>query len=446
MTASLCDQLAKMRFKILYIVDNAAREQLGAYLVKRELELRNCEVHLASRYVISTAFNMFQPDLVVLPKLHKVPELNEIAKNAYVALLSAESFTGSAQTTILSYKGFDESNAAVDVRFCWGEFDRDVLAREKLFPSEKLIVTGHPMTDPWYAPNTRKESKKRPIIGIASTIKVLVNAFGERNFVKLVESVECNRDADGRSIYFDPPNHAEWWVAFEAAFIRLMINVADRFPQHDIHIRPHPTERASDYLELTRNRPNVKICEGGDIVDWLEGIDILLSYISTSQIDAFVRGKRVISLKGLFPDWIIAGLPARLHLDIDDMFPAPTSLDELERLIVESQAAPVDAAAKFVRNVFNFPSERRPSVRIAEALLNFLVDRPPRSAGIKKIAMGPKRRYFQFPNADDVLMLMLDAKSLIGSSQSGVSHSYCRHRWQRNLLILSRAEKLDRFD
>lgn len=429
--------------RILYVVDNAVREQLAACLVKKELEQLGCKVHLASRYVISTAFNAFQPDLVVLPKIHKVPELKAISERAYIALLSAESFTGSAQSAIFSYKGFEASNALVDLRYCWGDFDRNVLAGERLFPEEKLIVTGHPMTDAWHLPIANSGSgQKRPIIGIASTIKILANAFGERNLVSLIDSMENNRDANGQSIYFDPPNHAEWWIAFEAAYMRLMVNIADSFPDFDIHIRPHPTERAADYQALTKTRTNVRICEGGDIADWLEGIDVLLSYISTAQIDATVRGKRVISLKGLFPTWVIEGLPSRLRLKIDDMFPAPGNIEELRCLLMEAGPSKLPEVSAFIKQVFNFPSKCKPSVMVADSILSFLRTHPPKKEHGRTLPSGTRRKFFRFPFADDVLMFLLDIKSLANRNESGVSHSYCLHRYRRNRSIQERAEKL----
>ena len=431
------------KFRILYIVDNAAREQLAAYLVKRELEKRGCEVHLASRYVISTALNVFRPHLVVLPKIHKVPELKDISEQAYVALLSAESFTGSAQSAILSYKGLEANNALVDLRYCWGEFDRDILASERLFPNEKLIVTGHPMTDGWHLPIGKPVSgQKRPIIGIASTIKILANAFGERNLVSLIDNIENNRDANGLSIYFDPPNHAEWWIAFEAAYIRLMVNIADSFPDHEIHIRPHPTERAADYHALTKTRKNIRVSEGENIVEWLENIDILLSYISTAQIDAMVRGKNVISLKGLFPTWLIERVPSRLRLKIDDMFPAPGSIEELRQLLDGVGAAELPEARTFIKQVFNFPSQRKPSEMVADSLVNFLKTHPQKEHKNRPLPSGALRKYFRFPFADDVLMFLLDIKSLVDRSESGVSHSYCLHRFRRNRLIHWHAEEV----
>lgn len=429
------------QFRILYVIDNATREQLAACLVQYELERRGCIVRFASRYVISTAFNTFRPDLVVLPKIHKIPELADLSKRCHVALLGAESFTGSAQTIVLTYTGFQNDNDAVDIRFCWGGFDKSVLTEYKLFSAEKLVVTGHPMTEAWYMPPIRLTPGSLPVIGIASTIKVLANAFGDRNVVSLIDGLENNTDADGESIYFDSPYHAEWWIAFEAAFIRLMVNIADQFPDLEIRLRPHPTERASDYVALTLNRPNVRVSEGGDIADWLEGIDVLLSFISTSQIDASVRGKRVISLKNLFPDWVMSGLPKRLRLAIDDMFDAPSSFEEL-RAMLSAPYAPPQAVGAYVKEVFNFPSDKRPSEQIADQLFAYLNRCEKKPLAGQPMPTSKLRKLFAFPGADAVLMAALDIKSSLSRSNGGVAHSYCPHRFRRNKNIAERARKL----
>jgi hypothetical protein len=297
------------------------------------------------------------------------------------------------------------------------------------------------MTESWYAPQRTRAPGSRPVIGIASTIKVLANAFGDRNLVSLIDGIENNSDANGKSIYFDEPNHAEWWIAFEAAFIRLIINVADEFPDFEVRIRPHPTERAADYAALKRGRPNVRVSQGGDIADWLEDVDVLLSFISTSQIDAAVRGKSVISLKKLFPEWVMAGLPERLRLAIDDMFPAPASFVEL-RTVLSGPRFESEVANEYIKKIFNFPSEKRPSELIANYISQYLAEHGGKPMAGVPLPTSRIRRLFGFPAGDTVLMVALDLKSWFGRDAAGVSHSYCAHRWGRNSRIAELAARL----
>lgn len=425
-------------FRVLYIIDNANREQLAANLVKYELEARGCDVRFASRYVIATSFNSFHPDVVILPKIHKIPELVDLAKRCHIALLPAESFTGSVQSTRLSYEISQECNDLVDIRFCWGSFDKNVLAKAGLFREGVLAVTGHPMTDSWYMPLSKSKVDKKLVIGISSTLKVLANTFGDRNFVSLVDALEKNNDANGKSIFFDEPNHAELWVGFEAAFIRIMVNIADEFPECEIRIRPHPTERASDYLALARKRPNVYISEGGDIADWLDEIDVLLSFISASQIDASVRGKKVISLKNLFPVWVRDGLPKRLRLPVDNLFPAPGSMKELRALLAERYVEN-PSVREYVADIFNYRSRRRPSQQVADYLCSYLSRHDKKAKAGTSMPTSRSRFFFRFPYGDLLLMAALDLKSLLTRSKGGVSHSYCFHRFSRNSNIARRA-------
>ena len=424
--------------RVLYIIDNASREQLAANLVRHELEKRGCVVYFASRYVISNAFNGFQPDIVILPKIHKIPEIFDLAKRCHIALLSAESFTGSEQSALFSYEGYQKINDCIDIRFCWGNFDKNVLKRARVFQESVLVATGHPMTDTWYLPSMTRNKDNRIVIGISSTLKVLANAFGNRNFLSLIDGIEKNTDAAGKSIYFDDPNHAEWWIGFEAAFIRIMINIADFFPNYEIRIRPHPTERATDYLALAKNRPNVKISEGGDIESWLDEIDILLSFLSVSQIDASVKGKHVISLKNLFPSWVIDGLPERLRLAVDDFFPAPSSLEELN-VLINRQPDDYAAVRTYVADVFNFPSERRPSELISEYIVKYLDSHVKRPMAGTPMPTSKLRFLLSFPYGDVLLMIALDLRTLLKQGKGGVGHSYCFHRFQRNLGIARRA-------
>jgi surface carbohydrate biosynthesis protein len=438
-----CDKanLTHKPFRVLYIIDVAAREQLAASLVKIELERRGCIVYLASRYVISEAYNRFRPDVIILPKIHKIPELKELAKRCHVILLSAESFSGSPETTIFSYQGFEDEIKCVDIRFCWGDFDKDTLIEAGLFENDRMVVTGHPMTESWYVPQPIRKNFPSLIVGISSTSKVLANAFGDRNMISLIDGLENNSDANGRSNFFDEPNHAECWIGFEAAFVRLMINISDQFPDFQIRIRPHPNESIADYSALELGRSNVRVSRDEDITAWIDSIDVLLSFISTSQIDASVRGKRVISLKNLFPKWVIEGLPKRLHLPVDDMFPAPYSFEELKEILQTPYEESV-TVKEYINRVFNFPSKKRPSELIAEYVCNYLASAnvKPSSREVLPTHMG--NRLFGFPVSDIIFMIIQDIKSTIGWSKSRVAHSYCAHRYGRNSNIDRRAKEL----
>ncbi len=428
-------------YRILYIIDVAAREQLAAYLVRHELEKLGCIVYLASRYAISSAYNRFRPDVIILPKIHKVPELGELSKRCHIFLLSAESFSGSEEVTVSSYQGYDKEVDCVDMRLCWGGFDKDILLKAGLFQQGKLAVTGHPMTESWYLPPKKYLNKRSVVVGITSTSRVLANAFGDRNMVSIIDGLEHNLDSNGNGNFFDKPNHAECWIAFEAAFIRLMINIADQLPDFEIRIRPHPNEAVSDYSAIQKSRPNVKVDRKGDIAEWLDDIDVLLSFISTSQIDAAVRGKHVISLKNLFPKWVIDGLPQRYRLPVDDIFPAPDSLEELNK-ILQTPFFESASVKKYVDRVFNFPSKKRPSELIAEYICNYLEGADMKSNYQESLPREMSNKLLKLAVSDTIFMIMQDIKSSIGFSKSRVAHSFCAHRFKRNYDISKRAKEL----
>jgi len=431
--------------RVLIVIDNAKREQLGAFLLQTELEKIGAKVKLTSRYVIAEAFNSFKPHFVVLPKIHKIQSLEEISKRAYIGLLSAESYSGSQVCTVMSHATFQQEVDLVDLRFCWGAFDRDLLISEKIIKPSKVVITGHPMTDFWYISETKVSARSKKRIGIASTLKVLANAVNQRNMIELIDGIENNRDAQGCSNYFDAPNHSECWFAFEVAFIRLMINIADYFTDYEISIRPHPLERPEDYMCLTKTRVNLEIDTASTLVEWLDSIDVMLSFISSSQIDAFARGKRVISLRGLFPEEIIKNLPKGLMLTIDNLFEEPKTLSELESVLKEQSVSKIEETNSYLKAVYDFPSTSRPSVKIAESIVNFLSVRPSKIFTAIPITGRTRKLIGLLPGSSDIIMLALSIKSRLGWTNLCFSHSYCLHKIHRNRRLSEVASRISAY-
>lgn len=419
--------------KILIVIDSFKREFTGISFLKEELERTGFNVKLTSRFSLALAYNNFIPDIVVVPKTHKISELKHIYNQTYVVQLGAESFSG-ARKALTSCK---ESKAGggwqddfIDLTLCWGDFNRDIFKELGAFRNSKIITTGNPITETWYKKKITREKKEKKIIGISLSLRTITH----KNAPGIVQTIV---DTELDNFFYDDGFHAESWIAFEVSWIRVITNLIQRFSRDfEIQLRPHPLEDHTLYDYFVKKFPNVSIHASKDIIDWCDQIDILLSYMSTSQIDAHIRGVKVISIKDLFPKFVLDGIPDMMNLEMNDYFPNCVDFENLEMMIRDNNKVENDQLTDFIKNVFNFPSQARPSISITKEIRAFLDEKKiNKSSSFKKIKIYGKVRFLSFlPNSDLIHLLIAD---FLYSLRGGFDpkFSYCPHRIIKNKKI-----------
>ncbi len=415
-----------MHRKVLIAVDSFKREYLGIYLLKKELLKNGFKVRICSRYVLKYAFNHFRPEVVVVHSSYKIAELEEISRQAVLILLQAESCTGN-ELGILSYAAEISPLTRpefIDFRYCWGKFDYDILKKHPVFPNAGLAVTGHPITDPWYRKRAPRKSKELTI-GIATSLRAMTHISGAiGNPIKFIHDIE---EGGQTSLFFEAPYHAEAWVAFEAAWLRILLDLVKNLKGYKVKIRPHPIEKI-EYYRFLEKKFGVEVSNHEDLSEWLESVDVMISYLSTAQLAAYVRGVNVISIKNLFPVYIHNTLPAAITFELDQYFHAPSSIEELKNSLKENKCDR-EKLDHYASQMFNFPSKDRPSVLIAEHLAGFVEEKLKTKAKFKRIPEGRITNLIpDFIPKDTLLMLYRDWFY----PKEQVSLSYCRHRFLRN--------------
>jgi surface carbohydrate biosynthesis protein len=357
-----------MTIDVLLIVDSSKRELFGINRLINELQLKNLKCRITGRHQLSIAYNQYNPKVVVIPKTHKTIELKDIHKKSLVCLLQAESFAGNAEA---ARKYNSKSNNAqpefVDYVYCWGQRDYEAILKARIYPEGVLQLTGNATTEQWYCNN--KNTTKKNTIGIATSLRAITHFSRPKSIIELIDSIEKN----GESGFFDKPNHAESYLTYEIAFLRIILNIINSNPKYTISIRPHPLEDISHYNFLLKY-PNVKIEQNSVITDWLTTIDVLCSYLSVSQIDAYAMKIPVISLKNMFPKWLIDMMPKSLDNEIDTLFQSPYTIKEFQFLIENIEYEFNEKATKFMKDVYNYPSEIIPSKKIAAHIKSILIN------------------------------------------------------------------------
>ena len=82
-----------------------------------------------------------------------------------------------------------------------------------------------------------------------------------------------------------------------AAVHELVRALPQRFPGHNIVLRPHPIERAETWNEVLRGLPRTRMIREGAAVPWIMASDALVHTNCTTGVEAFALDKPAISLR-----------------------------------------------------------------------------------------------------------------------------------------------------
>ncbi len=431
-----------MSNKVLILIDSNNREYLAALFLQEALNAKGIQSKIINRFALGISFNKYKPTAVIVSKLHKIPELEHIIKHAQVYFLPAESFTGSNQAIIDFSKQWPKH--LCDYILCWGKNDYDVYLNENIFPKEKLLITGNPIVEIWHINSKHKKSQSNKTIGITTSMRALTHINRPLSPVHQI----CNVEDNGSSGFFDPPYHAENWFFFEAAWIRIIYDICKKneFSESpkNIIIRPHPLENKKDYAYFEKF-DHVKIDQFLNIDEYLNKVDILFSFISTSQLDAYLKKVNVISIANLFPKIVQQGIPKSMLTNLSPQFENPNSLDEAFALI-DQPFKNIPQLDDFAKKVFNFPDTKRPSTNIAEFIRQNL-DHPNGKKKFHKTKLSTIKLAFSFfHRGDDLFILFRDLRFRLLKKGDGVYNSYCAHLFQRNKMYKKYFHQIKEYD
>ena len=147
-------------------------------------------------------------------------------------------------------------------------------------------VTGWPRVDLWRS--TYSEISRSEVDHIQRT---------EGNFYLFPTSFGGGHESSFKEVIDSSPNEMFRQIqlhkfrAFKT-YTDLVREIAPNLPQGtSLVIRPHPSEKLSEWKEAMAGVPNVKIIREGDIAPWILGAQALLQFGSTTVTQAAMNGK-----------------------------------------------------------------------------------------------------------------------------------------------------------
>jgi len=181
--------------------------------------------------------------------------------------------------------------------YAWGENNRALIENAPGFPGTNIHTTGNPRGD-----LLRPEFKDF----YADTIEQLQARYG--NFILInsnfgfvnhkVPSLKVSTDASGSSNGHGPTSAIDqFWRHREAmlnTFIDLLPDLARRFPENTIIVRPHPSENHALWMAVAAKIKNIEVIHEGPVLPWLLAAGTMIHNGCTTGLEAFLLGRPAI--------------------------------------------------------------------------------------------------------------------------------------------------------
>jgi surface carbohydrate biosynthesis protein len=184
-----------------------------------------------------------------------------------------------------------------DIICTWGEAQADVYRSLAPDHAGNIRTTGHPRFDlckdryrPLYAAEADGLRNEFGKFLLVNTNFTLSNSMQGWDWCLQRDSIDAS-DSPARTRAFDYFGYDLRRVTY---YIQLMSRLSDAFPDRQIVLRPHPSERMDIYERLLKHVPRVHIRKSGSLVAWLHAAEVLIHTDCTTALEAYAARLPII--------------------------------------------------------------------------------------------------------------------------------------------------------
>jgi surface carbohydrate biosynthesis protein len=217
-------------------------------------------------------------------------------------------------TTYFSRRLHPESIKHVSHLFAWGQDNVELWRQYSYLPADIPIHdTGNPRNDmlrpemhPFYKEEVQALHRQYCEFILVNTNFNHVNAFGpDMNLFQPVknpgEQAKFGRAAKGMSRDYAQGLSDHKQAVFNS-FQHMIPKLNRAFPELNIVIRPHPTERHDVYREIADRSERIHVTNAGNVVPWILASRMVLHNGCTTGVESFVMGVPAISYREAIDD------------------------------------------------------------------------------------------------------------------------------------------------
>ncbi len=229
----------------------------------------------------------------------KLLSVKENGGNVYILDEEANVFSKNEDSIIKSVFS-EKMTKYIDHYFVSGEKIKSlVLKNIRGINSSQLHVVGHPRFDFFKTPyrnyfriQTNKIKEKYKKFILFNMNFSMGNSF--RGWDEQIEYLTNHPDFN-ESYINDIKRKMVWQKGHVIEFINIIRGVAQKYPDINIIVRPHPSENDSHYNRKFKDNKNVFVKKDGNVLQWIHACKISVHYDCTTGIETVLSGKPTIS-------------------------------------------------------------------------------------------------------------------------------------------------------
>ncbi|MFC2156797.1 hypothetical protein ACFLT9_03065 [Acidobacteriota bacterium] len=291
------------KYKVLIHLDELQRDYVFSHWIGSCLENLGFEVAYCTRLTRKYLWRNWKPHAMLDSHIgyhSSESELKDLTSQTLLFLLPAEGLQFCVEHIHVPYSGLENDKADylkyLKRIFLWGEWQKSLLEKRKLFPPGLAIVTGNPKYD-GINEYKRKPAEQRSV-GIVGFFNG-INIFDDRNFLDFVYNLR-NR----QGINFDWDGQVEDFIWYQVGAFRLFMQVAEKLIEdgYTVSYRPHQLENRDNYEGFKKRFGNHFVVDDGrPFQDWLTRQHAVVLMKSTSIYESFLMGIPIITTEDMLP-------------------------------------------------------------------------------------------------------------------------------------------------
>jgi surface carbohydrate biosynthesis protein len=307
-------------------VENQVRELDPKLLVACAAAERGFRVFLGSRTRVDFRAATF-PRSIYLSKgmTPKSAKMFRILRKLghEIAALDEEGLVYHSADEYYARRVSDATLELIAILFAWGDEGAELLRGHPDYPGTPLHVTGNPRIDllrpelrSYFADEVAQIRERLGRFVLLNTNFSKVNAYFPQMNLLVPPADPGELPALGAAGVGLPRAFAEGLAAHKGAlfdhFREMIPAVHSAFPDHQIVVRPHPSENREPWKLVAKDLERVHVIHEGNVIPWLAASQALIHNGCTTGIEAFVMQKPALAYRPVSADVFDLALPNEL--------------------------------------------------------------------------------------------------------------------------------------
>lgn len=313
--------------KNLYIpVETAARELDGKLLLALHAVQRDCTVVLGNRSLMSNLMHRFEPGIFLTHNFNRrrLRILKIIKQLGHrIVAMDEEGLVWLNRESYLHRRVDARALNCIDTIYAWGPEQVEVLGPLAQEHGVEIIAAGNPRADLLRPPLREMYRSRADELRDELGDFILINSnFGILNFALAEDDGSGDKTQEELRTLAKHMEFPEGFFTFRyevfRGFLEMLPQLATRFPNRKIVVRPHPSENPAVWLRATAGLPNVMVKYDAELVPWLLAASAIIHNGCTTAIEASLLGKSAVMYRPVDGGEFEIEQPLRVSLEADN--------------------------------------------------------------------------------------------------------------------------------